>query len=298
MSIINLVLIFIVKVIIGMSIVIHRPQHPALQPHVMCLWAVRTKITYQREKILPSGMIEWIINLGSPFRAIHAEAPQKENLHKASWLVGMQTGYLINEPLAETDVMGVRFYPGGQYPFLKVAAQDLHNQVVPMTLFWPQLIHDVREQLVEIDNLPERFAFLERVLLQRLDADMYTQSLIQATVRRLMLPQGSLSMKQLASDIGVSQKHLAHRFKQMVGIPPKTLARIFRFQQVLQTIDPTQPINWSAIAHHCHYHDQSHFNKEFKGFTELTPNQYIEARRAVFGEQLQQGESIHFVPIG
>lgn len=281
-----------------MSIIIHRPTHPALRPHIMCLWAVQKTVPYQREKILPTGMIEWIINLGSPFRANQADAPTHNQLHRESWLVGMQTAYLINEPLAETNVMGVRFYPGGQYPFLKVAAQELHNQIIPMTLFWPQLVRDVRDQLAAIESLPARFSFLERVLLQHINTDEYTQPLIQETVKRLMTPYGNLSIKQLSSDIGISQKHLAHRFKQMVGVPPKTLARIFRFQQVLQAIDPTQTINWSAIAQHCHYHDQSHFNKEFAAFTGLTPNRYLDARRVIFGDSLQQGESIHFVPIG
>jgi AraC-like DNA-binding protein len=75
------------------------------------------------------------------------------------------------------------------------------------------------------------------------------------------------------------------------------LARVFRFQHVLQHIRPAEEMNWIDIALAWHYHDQSHFNKEFAAFTGLTPSDYIDLR-AKYHADFGKNENGHFVPIG
>jgi hypothetical protein len=58
--------------------------------------------------------------------------------------VGLQTGYLINEPLAETHVIGVRFKLGGASPFFALPASELHNHVVPMEVLWGRFAAEIR----------------------------------------------------------------------------------------------------------------------------------------------------------
>lgn len=200
-----------------MSMLVHKPP-PPLAPYVECFWRVNLRAPYRREKILPTGTAELIINFGAPFRLYDRDVPARFTCCAESWLVGLHTAYLLNEPIAETNMIGVRFKPGGLYAFLRVPAAELHNQVVPLDVLW--------------------------------------------------------------------------------GVAPKALARLYRFQQALASIDPARPAEWATIAHAACYYDQAHFNKDFAAFTGLTPTEYLRLRRAVFGETLARGEDVHFVPIG
>jgi AraC-like DNA-binding protein len=47
-------------------------------------------------------------------------------------------------------------------------------------------------------------------------------------------------------------------------------------------------MNWTAVAHECGFHDQAHFNREFKRFTGVTPSEFL-ARREASGQAMIEG---------
>jgi len=276
---------------------LHFPAKP-LSQYVECFWYVDLRVPYQREIIVPTATVELIINFGSGFKLIDKNNPQRFELNTDSWLVGMQTEHLINEPLAETKMIGVRFKPGGTAPFFQFPASEAHNLTIELEALWGQFANELREELYELQPLAAKFTRLEQLLLSRMHIDAYQLEPISYAVQQIQRERGKLAIKPLSNAVNMSQKHLANQFRKIVGVSPKALARVTRFQHVLGTIDPTQPIDWAHVAQQCHYYDQSHFNRDFAAFAGLTPSQYIENRRAVFGDSLQQGADVHFVPIG
>jgi AraC-like DNA-binding protein len=272
-------------------------QHPALKPYIQAIWHVDEQVPYGREKILPTGTIELIINFGSAFRVIDKDNPQTFITANQSWLVGLQTEYIINEITGYSHMLGIRFKPGGIAPFFPHPASDFHNQMVALDAIWGNFADHLREQLLQIPTFQARIQHVEQALIKRLNIDEYAYLPIQFAVQEITRSDGIISIKSLSDTIGYSQKHLGNQFKRLVGITPKMLARVFRFQHVLQRIQPTGDSNWVEIAHTCHYHDQSHFNKEFTAFTGLTPSDYIDLR-SKFITNLGATESGHFVPIG
>lgn len=81
------------------------------------------------------------------------------------------------------------------------------------------------------------------------------------------------------ADSGVSNTHLAQRFKELIGVTPKGLARTYRFAATVFAINPAGPIDWGDLAGGAGYFAQAHFGHEFRTFTELTPTRYVEVRR-------------------
>ena len=70
---------------------------------------------------------------------------------------------------------------------------------------------------------------------------------------------------------GVSSTHLAQRFKELIGVTPKRLARTYRFTATVCAINSARPIDWGDLAGGAGYFDQAHFGHEFQAFTGLTP---------------------------
>lgn len=60
-----------------------------------------------------------------------------------------------------------------------------------------------------------------------------------------------------------------------IGINPKQLARIIRFQNTLATLQAGNKESLSALAFRCGYYDASHITREFKEFSGYTLNEYI-----------------------
>jgi AraC-like DNA-binding protein len=283
-----------------MTIAFHKPS-PPLDLFVECFWYVDLRVPYRRERILPMGTVELIFNFSDPFKL----GDDDNSLHRGlsglctdSWLVGLQTGYLINEPLGVTCLIGVRFKPGGAYPFFQLPASELHNQVVPLDILWRSFAAEVRERLYAERTVTARFMLLEKLLLNRLHDLPHGFEVVCFAVDEIARRYGTIAILALSEQLGMSQKHLISQFKRIVGVSPKSLARIYRFQRVLNAVNPTCPVDWTAIAHDALYYDQSHFNRDFESFTGLTPSSYLHLRQEVFGHTLTQGESVHFVPVG
>src|SRR5688572_29557785 len=100
----------------------------------------------------------------------------------------------------------------------------------------------------------------------------HTSSVIAAT-------GGAVAIDDLRFSAGVSSTHLARRFKALIGVTPKRLARAYRFTAAVFAINPAEPIDWADLADGAGYFDQAHFGHEFRAFTGLTPTRYVEVRR-------------------
>jgi hypothetical protein len=67
---------------------------------------------------------------------------------------------------------------------------------------------------------------------------------------------------------------LLARFREQVGLPPKTVARLLRFADVRQRIE-RDPGGWADIAFAAGYADQSHLIREFQQLAGTTPTDFV-----------------------
>lgn len=124
---------------------------------------------------------------------------------------------------------------------------------------------------------------LEEELMRRL-RETPGLGLVQYTSSVIVATNGAVAIGALSEAAGVSSTHLAQRFKELVGVTPKRLARAQRFATTVLAIDFAGPIDWGEIAAGAGYFDQAHFGHEFRAFTGLTPTRYAEVRRRFLRE--------------
>ena len=89
--------------------------------------------------------------------------------------------------------------------------------------------------------------------------------------RRLAATGGAVPIGELAREVGWSHKHLIARFRQQVGLAPKTAARLLCFNAVWRHLDEGRPLDWGLVAAETGYADQAHLVREFRQFTGTTP---------------------------
>ena len=66
----------------------------------------------------------------------------------------------------------------------------------------------------------------------------------------------------LAQELGRSRRHLAASFREQLGMPPKALARLLRFERAVERLRGGADL--AELALDCGYYDQAHFNRDFK----------------------------------
>ena len=87
---------------------------------------------------------------------------------------------------------------------------------------------------------------------------------------RIVDSRGLIAVDELAGDAGISSRQLERRFLREVGVGPKLLGRIIRFQQVFRAVEQSNNA-WAEIAIECGYYDQAHLIRDFNQFAQQTP---------------------------
>jgi AraC-like DNA-binding protein len=254
---------------------------PPLDAYITCLYCPNGPIAYPCEKILPMPSLDLKVNFGGVFQVYDAKHTEPIATCAESWCVGLwNTYHIVNWP-TNLQYLGVVFKPGGAYPFLQFPLSELHNQVIPLDAIWGSFAAEIREQLYAAPTMQARFALFEQFLGARLREGPPELKAVQYALGQIAKQHGTVSIRNLSDQIGMSQKHLIAQFKRMVGGTPKELARLCRFAHILYRIDPTQPVDWTWMAHQFLYYDQSHFNRDFEAFTGHSPTDYLQLRRQV-----------------
>lgn len=72
-----------------------------------------------------------------------------------------------------------------------------------------------------------------------------------------------------------SRKHLATRFREHVGLPPKLVTRMLRFRHAVDLMLSSPKATIAEVAATCGYYDQAHLDRDFRDFAATTPTAYV-----------------------
>jgi AraC-like DNA-binding protein len=248
-----------------------QPKLPVAQ-FVECFWTLENgdvgETEIEPDRILPDGCVELILNFGAQFQEhLENEKQVRQPLH---FLVGQMTTPLLISPTGIVQLIGIRFHPGGTLPFFSLPMQEITNRVVELGVLDSRFERDLISCAERARSLPQKVAAVEGLLAGRVNA-CQRESWLLGTAARIVRHHDCISVDQLATDAGISNRQLERRFLQEVGIGPKLLGRIVRFQQVFRTVEGNDP-QWAAVAAECGYYDQSHLVRDFQQFARQTPS--------------------------
>ena len=279
-----------------MTYISHIPS-PPLNAYIDDLYYLDGPASYPRQKVLPVASSNLMINLGHPFEVYAPDAALPFTTCTDSWWVGIWNTYHTVEWPSKVMFYGVHFKPGGAYPFLQLPLSEMNSQVVPLDAVWGREAGEIREQLQAARTVQAGFALLEQLLMARFCEAPYGLQIVQTAVVEIAQHHGALSIRGLSDQIGISQNHLGNQFKRFVGIPPKEVARFYRFANVLRSMDSTQAVDLTSIAYQTQFYDQSHFNRDFAAFSGYSPTEYLDVRRRVETENPEHARVLGTLPV-
>jgi transcriptional regulator GlxA family with amidase domain len=90
----------------------------------------------------------------------------------------------------------------------------------------------------------------------------------------------SANVNTVASDLGVSERHLRRVFHEAIGVSPKTFAKVTRFRRAVRAARAQAHASWATIAAAAGYYDQAHLINEFHAIAGVTPSALLGELRA------------------
>lgn len=260
-----------------MEYVSRRPR-PPLDGLIDDLYYLEGASPYSRLMLPPMPSAFLIINLGEPF-IVRGGAEAAPTEYTDGCVVTTPTRALEFGYPPRTRSVGVHFKPWGAAPFLPMPAAELCDRPVAVGPVWGRpAVAELRDRLATATAPHAMLKVLEDELFRRV-RETAGLGLVRHTSGVIAARRGAVPIGDLGVAAGVSSTQLAKRFKELIGVTPKRLARAHRFASAVFALEPAGPVDWSELASRAGYFDQAHFAHEFRAFTGLAPTRYVEVRR-------------------
>lgn len=174
------------------------------------------------------------------------------------------------------STFAIRFYAWGAYVFSEDSLKGTMNGFyeVPSRFGWLDGV--LRQQLFEKCTLAERISEAEELFLKRMSWARRNH-VVDNAVWEMVLHRGTLSAAELAEECFISGRQLERLFHEYIGITPKKLGNLVRYQFLWNDIFRNTDFKVLDAVYQYGYTDQSHLMREFKryhGMDVQTARQY------------------------
>jgi len=275
---------------------VERASDPHLRPYVHGYFATSSSLVRAaRQRHLPAAEVPMVLNFGASHTRVGAHANSEPQRLDHAWVTGLQTRHHLSEAIGERRFMVVRFTPLGAHLFFHLSMDSLTDRAIPLDQVDPRIASLVSDHAMVARGWAERFDAMERLIGSRVDRYAVPPHIERAWTG-LTRTWGEMPVGSLAADAGCSHRHLIQQFRTCIGLPPKKVAMLLRFNRSINAVgrnglanQPCKPYlegsappgadaleaPWAQIAAECGYFDQSHFIHEFRAFAGATPSEFL-----------------------
>ena len=242
-----------------------RDPSPALRGSARRLagWYERVEHPVVRRE-LPGGRIVLVISFGPPLEV--------DGRSYGSFVAGLHETAAITEHAGVSHGIQAYLTPLGAERLFRMPMGELAGGGADLAELLGPAAGELAERLYLAPDWPARFALLERFIAARVHAAPPATPELEWAWGRLLASDGAAPIGSLAREIGWSRRHLAARFREHLGLPPKPLARILRFERAAARLRAGAALTDAALD--SGYYDQAHFNRDFRAFAGVTPTEY------------------------
>lgn len=219
-----------------------------------------------------------LVSFGDPYRI--ADEGGRMADHPLGFVGGLSESHAVSQATGDARCIQVMLTPMSAHRLLGgMPMEALSNRVVGLDALFGADAERLASRLHDAPGWDARFAIVDGFLAARMERARTTPAGVAHAWRRLRESDGRTEIGALAREIGCSRRYLAACFRQHVGLPPKSVARVMRFERAVRLLGRAGVhVRWSDVALDAGYYDQAHFIRDFRQFAGDTPGAFLRAR--------------------
>jgi AraC-like DNA-binding protein len=241
-----------------------------------------TPVTFRE---LPCTFVPIIIDLDAGWSVAHKQ--HAEPLRLGSFVAGITDGPVLVGHGGSARCLQVDLTPLGARRLIGMPMSELANQSVPIDDVFGRYGRELVQRVGDAPDWPSRFALIDDAIRARLADAAPVDSAVAWSLRRIQTSAGAATIGDLAGELGWSHRRLIARYRDTVGLPPKLVARIVRFEALTAHLRTNPATEWATAAATCGFFDQPHLAREVRELAGITPTEL----RAVTVNSVQDADA-------
>jgi AraC-like DNA-binding protein len=252
-----------------------RAPAPALRAFVAddyCGYRERSPLPSRRRE-LPVPYVPVIVEFAPPIRVYDYGQDRRFARHRGGFVAGLGGQFTLCEHDGDQHGLQVNLTPLGARLVFGIPMHELSGRAQALADLLPARHRGLGQRLQELDGWDERFDLLDAVLLDCAARTRLDTRPVAWAWRRIEETAGALDVASLSRTLGYSHRHVIALFRDQVGLAPKLMARIVRFDRLVRHLRAGGRGTWATLALDFGYYDQAHLARDVREFSGLTPRQ-------------------------
>ena len=261
-----------------------------LQPYIESVWVFESATGIaltDRNLAVPNGCPKLIIPYENSLSGISEDRAGVSREHGLYFVGNRIKATLIHSSARKTGFIGIEFSPHAAFPLFGIPMHEtVEEKIFDSEVLFGRWGRQTRETLCNMEKPEQKVNFIQDELVKLSRRSQRSNGVIEFCVNALKLAHGRIPIKELERKTGYSRRYLDLLFRQQVGLPPKVLAGIFRFQMLYRKW--AQGLSYDLLKERLYdyYYDQAHFSKEFRRMTGYSPREFMTGVSNGFGRRL------------
>ena len=245
---------------------------PELQNIIAYFWTLQTEDESEYNalyRFIPDGYVDWIFHQKEPWQFRYT-SKEKDYSGFYNHFLGHATNFIdIQLPASSFFLIGIKFYPWAAHHIWGDRMKNFTDTCLSFDDLNDRQAIELAESLRATTELEHKIAMIEKEILKRLEH--YKPGQLIPIVNHLFANPKQNAIGKYAN----SQRRLEQCFNKEIGISPKLFQRTVRINHAIQHMlqEPRQSL--THLAYQMGYFDQSHFIRDFKKFSGLSPTRFL-----------------------
>lgn len=243
----------------------------ALKPYIRCFWGTVGNIRAQRTAdentvlVIPDTCMDIIFDVNYT------------QSRSSCFFCGINDAPFASHGELRGDVFAsfaIRFYAWSAVLFADEDMSDVLNTADRSERYFKGIESELEGRITECGSIFERIEIAERFLLKRLNSLRENPDLMNA-VYFLLKTEGNIRIEDLSMYTAASRRKLERLFKSNIGLTPKKLASLIRYQRLWQSMVAGN-FDVQDCVMRFGFSDQPHLLNEFRRYHSMNPTAAIE----------------------
>lgn len=242
----------------------------ALKPYVRCFWGSEKPYKEDPAEELANKLVIPDTCMDIIFRVNFTD-----NKLESSFCGINDAPFISDDSISDntvTSVFGIRFYAWSAVLFSEESMRNVKNEFYGAGQYFSKIKKELEQQFFEVADLRQRVEIAQKVLLQHFREE-YQNPLIIEAIGKILGKRGNIKVLELSKEIHVSERQLERHFREYVGISPKQLSSLIRYQYLLNDFVFNSGFHIQDGVYRYGYTDQSHLLHDFKHYHTMSPIQ-------------------------
>lgn len=235
----------------------------ALKPYIKCFWGTKEPYRHRKTDIPTQG----IVTPDTCVDIIFTVDFTNDRIEGGFCGIDDRTfmTYDANDEDKRVSIFAIRFFAWSAVLFSEESMSGTRNAFFEAGQHFYGLQREIAPYLFDITDMESRIRLAEIYLINHMHPERRNKVLMDA-VLELLKHKGNVEIGQMAKDIHTSSRHLERLFQENIGISPKRLASLIRYQYLWNDILFHPEFRVLDGVHQYGYTDQAHLLHDFKRF--------------------------------